>query len=92
MVAFVGTKLSSKGQVVIPQEVRDAMGLKPGAKFVVMQVGDDVLLKTVRVADVANFRAMARRVQAAARKAGITKADIEQAIRDVRAERRKQAT
>jgi AbrB family looped-hinge helix DNA binding protein len=30
------TKLSSKGQVVIPEEIRKKLGLEPGAQFVVL--------------------------------------------------------
>ena len=39
------TRLSSKGQVVIPEEVRKALGLEVGAQFVVMGDGDTVVLK-----------------------------------------------
>lgn len=31
------TKLSSKGQVVIPQDIRESMGLKPCTPFVVFE-------------------------------------------------------
>jgi AbrB family looped-hinge helix DNA binding protein len=35
--ADAGTqKMSSKGQVVIPEEIRDRLGLKAGAQFVVV--------------------------------------------------------
>ena len=39
------TRLSNKGQVVIPKAVRAAHGWKPGLEFVVEDVGDGVLLK-----------------------------------------------
>ena len=38
------TRLSSKGQVVIPGDVRKALGLEVGAQFVVMGDGDTVVL------------------------------------------------
>ena len=41
------TKLSSKGQVVIPEEVREAMGLEPGVQFVVVYEGDSIMLKVI---------------------------------------------
>ena len=41
------TKMSSKGQVVIPEEIREKMGLKSGTKFVVLGNKDYVVLKTL---------------------------------------------
>lgn len=40
--------LSPKFQVVIPQAVREAMGLTPGEKFRVLRYGDRVELVPVR--------------------------------------------
>ena len=41
MTSIATTRLSSKGQIVIPEEVRKALGLEPGAQFVVMGADDD---------------------------------------------------
>ncbi len=43
------TKLSSKGQVVIPQNVRDELHLKEGETFAVMGKEDTIILKKVAV-------------------------------------------
>jgi len=43
MVQIDMTKISSKGQVVIPQELRK--GLKEGDKLVVIRNGDQIILK-----------------------------------------------
>ena len=41
--------MSSKGQVVIPEDVRNALGLEVGAQFVVMADGNSVVLKRIAV-------------------------------------------
>ena len=40
-------KLSSKGQVTIPMEVRSALGLKPGDSIEFIPAGDVVIIERV---------------------------------------------
>jgi AbrB family looped-hinge helix DNA binding protein len=42
------TKLSSRGQVVIPEEIRNRLGLEPGVQFVVGGDRDVVILKVLQ--------------------------------------------
>ena len=49
------TRMSSKGQVVIPQEVRERLGLRTGARFVVVGKDDVVILKTLRRPSMRDF-------------------------------------
>ena len=85
MVRPATTKLSSRGQVVIPEEVRTRLGLEPGDRFVVVGEGDVVVLKVVKPPRPEEFKKLLDEVQDAARKAGITPEDVERALRDVRA-------
>ncbi len=39
------TKLSGKGQIVIPKDVRDRMGLEIGDAFEVFERGDELVLR-----------------------------------------------
>ncbi len=45
MMTSASTSLSVKGQVVIPKKVREALGLRPGARLLVNVVGDEILLR-----------------------------------------------
>jgi AbrB family looped-hinge helix DNA binding protein len=78
------TKLSSKGQVVIPEDVRKELGLEPGAQFVVMGEGDLVILKKIEAPDRSEFLALAKKVRSQARKAGVKRSDVKSAVRKVR--------
>jgi AbrB family looped-hinge helix DNA binding protein len=45
------TKMTSKGQVVIPQEIRKDLGIEEGNQLVVSRLGDLVLMKKIAVPD-----------------------------------------
>ena len=49
------TKMSSKGQVVIPEEIRDYLELENGSKFIVMTVDDSIILKKIQPIAEDNF-------------------------------------
>ena len=42
------TKMTSRGQVVIPQDIRQNKGLKEGERFLVYDIGDNIVLKRVK--------------------------------------------
>ncbi|MFP4624386.1 MAG: AbrB/MazE/SpoVT family DNA-binding domain-containing protein [Gemmatimonadota bacterium] len=80
------TKLSSRGQVVIPEEIRTRLGLETGAQFVVLGEGDTVILKAIRPPSREEFEELLARARAAAAEAGLTEEDIRDAIREAREE------
>ena len=41
------TKLSSRGQIVIPKEIREKLDLSPGQKLEVYEEGDKIVLMAV---------------------------------------------
>jgi AbrB family looped-hinge helix DNA binding protein len=84
MATVATTILSSKGQVVIPEDVRNALGLEPGAQFVVMGDGDVVILKRIETPARSEFRALATKVRGQARRARLKPAEVQKAIRKVR--------
>ena len=78
------TRLSSKGQVVIPEEIRQRLGLEPGVQFVVVGEGDVVVLKTLDAPSMSQFDQLIRKARSRAQAAGLTPEDIEAAIAHVR--------
>ena len=42
------TSLSTKGQIIIPKRIREALRLRPGAKFVIELEGDRLILRPVK--------------------------------------------
>lgn len=84
MVQPATTKLSSKGQVVIPEEIRKRLGLEPGAQFVVVGEGDVVVLKALKAPKMSDFKELLDRAQASAEAAGLKPEDVKRAIHEVR--------
>lgn len=84
MSSLATTRMSSKGQVVIPEAIRDELGLEAGAQFVVVGQGDAIILKTITKPSVTEFKSMLKTVQQQARLAGLKKSDVAAAIRKVR--------
>jgi len=78
------TKLSSRGQVVIPEEVRAKLGLRPGAQFVVVGKDDVVVLKLVSAPDLGDLDDLLAEARSQARRAGLKRSEVTAAIRDVR--------
>ena len=78
------TTLSSKGQVVIPEEIRAQLGLEPGAQFVVIADRDVVIFKLLDPPSLKEFAALASRARKVAKQTGMTPADITSAIKKAR--------
>ena len=87
MAELATTRLSSKGQVVIPEDVRVRLGLRPGAQFMVVGEGDVVILKIISPPSMKEFDELVGKARSRARRAGLKKAEIAVAIKKVRASR-----
>jgi len=84
MAPVATTKLSSKGQIVIPEEVRNQLGLKAGDQFVVMGESDAVILKTITPPSIRDFDAIIEKARKQARATRMKRSDIAKAIAKVR--------
>jgi len=74
------TKMSSKGQVVIPENIRKRLNLKTGAQFVVLGEKDVVILKNISSPSLDDFDDLISEARKSAKKAGLKRADVRDAI------------
>ena len=84
MQTLATTRMSSRGQVVIPEDVRGRLGLEAGVQFVVVGEGDVVILKTITPPSMDGFDNLIRRARQQARTSGMKRSDIVKAILKVR--------
>jgi AbrB family looped-hinge helix DNA binding protein len=84
MTEVATTRMSSKGQVVIPEEIRRRLHLDTGAQFVVVGEGDVVVLKAIKPPSMSQFGDLTKAARQAARKAGMKRRDIATAVVEAR--------
>ena len=82
------TKMSSKGQVVIPENIRKQLNLKTGSKFIVVGEKDVIILKNIAPPSLDEFSSLIAEARKKGRKAGIQKKDINDAILKVRGKKK----
>ena len=78
------TTLSSKGQVVIPEEIRSRLGLKAGTKFVVVADRDAVIFKVLEPPSLEEFKTLTKKARKVARETGLTREEVEGTLEKVR--------
>jgi AbrB family looped-hinge helix DNA binding protein len=78
------TKLSSKGQIVIPEDVRDKIGLHTGDQFVVVAEKDVVILKVIKKPSTKQFNSLVTQARKIAKKTGLNKQSIKDSIKAAR--------
>ncbi|MEO2152758.1 MAG: AbrB/MazE/SpoVT family DNA-binding domain-containing protein, partial [Thermococcus sp.] len=73
-------RVSTKGQVVIPKEIRDALGIRNGDYLVVMEKNGYIVMKKLSVEDVF------KEGEELTKTLEITREDVIRAVREVRYE------
>ncbi|HIH39456.1 TPA: AbrB/MazE/SpoVT family DNA-binding domain-containing protein [Candidatus Woesearchaeota archaeon] len=85
------TKITSKGQVVIPQEIREKEGLKEGEKLLVFDIDGTIILKRVSGLEKAKsrdkFEENLKSMRETARRYKITQKDVENEMAAYRKEK-----
>jgi len=79
------TRLSERGQVVIPNELRKQMGLKEGARFIVLGIDDTIVLRKLELSkERIKLRQILEKSKKKAGKIGFTEIEIDKLIQSVR--------
>ena len=81
---FEVTSMSSRGQIVIPLDIREQLGLKEGEKFFVVGEDDTILLKKMTLPSFKNFDKLMKKTQAFAKDKGLKQADVDNAVKRAR--------
>ncbi len=75
-------KMSPKGQLVVPQDIRDREGFETGDRFVSFPVKGGVLFKKVKIPDVkAEFEKLHAEIGKQFQKQRVTPEDVNEAVR-----------
>jgi AbrB family looped-hinge helix DNA binding protein len=79
------TRLSERGQIVIPTGLRRSMNLKEGERFIVMGLGDTIVLRKLELSqERMRLKRLIRYSQEKARKFGFTESEVEKLIQETR--------
>jgi AbrB family looped-hinge helix DNA binding protein len=84
METLATTRMSSKGQIVIPEPIRKRLNLKAGTQFVVLGENDVVILKAITAPSMDDFDALIQQARQQARLAGLKRSDITRAVSKAR--------
>ena len=78
------TSVSSRGQVVIPQKIRDRLRIIEGEKFVVLGEDDTIVLKKLEVPSFKGFEKLLSKTRDFVKVKEIKESDIEEAVKKAR--------
>ena len=85
------TKMSSKGQIVIPQDIREEIKAKEGTIFAILSSNDTIILKKIETPSketlIKELTNIAREGRRRAEKLGIKESDIPDMVHRIRKEK-----
>jgi len=75
------TRLSEKGQVVIPNELRKSLRLREGTRFLVMGMDDTIILRRIELSkERMRLKELLKQSRQKAQKVGFTEKEIDRLI------------
>lgn len=75
-------KMSPKGQLVVPQEIRELEAFQPGDRFVPFAVREGVLFKKVEIPDIKlEFEKLSKEIAAQFKKQKVKESNVSEAVK-----------
>ena len=82
-------KISRSGQIVIPVEIRELMGIEPADRFLVISEGDEIVLRRLQKKTRKKVLSeLLESIQKEFEDSDITKEEIQEAIKEIRKSKR----
>ena len=78
------TKLSSKGQVVIPSEIREKMNLEEGNLLIISDNNDSICMKKIELPKIKSWKEATKPFREAAKKSNFSNDDLKRLIEESR--------
>jgi len=78
------TKISSKGQVVIPSEIREKMNLEVGNLLIISDSDDSICMKKIELPKIKSWKEATKPFREAAKKSNFTNDDLKKLIEESR--------
>ena len=78
------TSVSSRGQIVIPQSLRNKMKIHEGEKFVVIGEDNTIVLKKLEMPSFSGVDKLLKKTREFAKKKGLKESDVEEAVKQTR--------
>lgn len=82
------TKASSKGQVVIPQKIREDMKIKEGTAFIVVSDRDTICFKKIQELKMKGWAEITKPLKEAMAKTGLKESDVPDIVHRFREKQR----
>jgi len=78
------TKMSSKGQIVVPKRLRELLGISTGEIFAMFGNDDTIVLKRLNVPSINDFEILLQWGEEFAKRKKVKKGDVAKAIEEIR--------
>jgi len=73
-------KMSPKGQLVVPKEIREQAGFNPSDRFIAVSVDDGVMFKKIDFDVEEEYEKLSQQVQQRFEEKGVTEDEVEDAV------------